>query len=98
MAFVASVERQSQLWVRSLDTGEQRPLRGTEGATYPFWSPDSRSIGFFANQSLQRIDLDGAVRFLSRAPVGAGGTWNDDGMIVFSTVSDAAVAHLGRRR
>ena len=92
MAFVASVERQSRLWVRSLDTGEQRPLKGTDGATYPFWSPDSRSIGFFADQGLQRIDLDGAVRYLARAPVGAGGTWNDDGIIVFSTVSDAPLS------
>jgi hypothetical protein len=47
--FVASAEGQQRLWLRPLDHIKAQPLVGTEGATYPFWSPDSRSIGFFAD-------------------------------------------------
>ena len=47
----ARSEGQSQLWLRSLDSPLARPLTGTERATLPFWSPDSRSIGFIADTS-----------------------------------------------
>lgn len=58
---------------------------GTELGTGPFWSADSRSLGFFADGKLKRIDLAGSViRTLANAPIGAGGTWNRDGVIVFA--------------
>jgi Tol biopolymer transport system component len=59
-----------------------RPLAGTEHARFPFWSPDSRSVGFTAQGQLKRIDIDtGGVRVL--APAFGGGTWSQDGTILF---------------
>ena len=75
------------LWLRRLDSTDPRPLPGTDFATMPFWSPDSRSIGFFANGELKRIDLaEGFVRTLAPAPNPRNGTWNRDGTIVFGGV------------
>ena len=59
IVFVARSAGQSQLWLRSLDSPSARPLAGTERASSPFWSPDSRSIGFFADTKLKRMDIDG---------------------------------------
>ncbi|MCC7341934.1 MAG: serine/threonine-protein kinase, partial [Bryobacterales bacterium] len=56
LAFTATVEGRTQLYVQSIQTPGARPLAGTEGAEYPFWSPDSRSIGFFAQNKLKRIE------------------------------------------
>ena len=52
IAFVATADGQSRLWLRSLVTGSAQPVKGTDGAESPFWSPDSRSIGFFAEGKL----------------------------------------------
>jgi hypothetical protein len=60
-AYVASANGKTALWVRSLDAPSARPLAGTEGAYYPFWSPDSKSIGFFAAGRVQRVDLAGGA-------------------------------------
>ena len=54
---------------RSFDGVEARPLDGTDGARYPFWSPDSRHIGFFAGGSLKRVALTGGLRLIRRAVV-----------------------------
>jgi Tol biopolymer transport system component/predicted Ser/Thr protein kinase len=88
VAFVASVARQAGLWVQSLDGAAARLLPGSEEAAFPFWSPDSKSLAFFANGKLQRIDL----------PVGAplticdvdasqrgGGAWSNDGYILLGS-------------
>jgi eukaryotic-like serine/threonine-protein kinase len=85
LAFVANQNRIPMLWVRALDAAESRPLPGTEGASFPFWSPDGKSIGFFAEGKLKRIDIDGG-RPLVVADVlaGRGGTWNSDGVILFA--------------
>ena len=84
LAFVAGPAN-SQLWVRSLDQVSAQPLAGTEGARYPFWAPDSRAIGFFADTKLKRIDLSGgAPQALAEAPAARGGTWNGEGVIVFA--------------
>src|SRR6185295_3885130 len=73
------------LCVRSLSTTGARRLDGTDDATFPFWSPDGRSVGFFALRKLKTVDLSStAVRTLADAPVGRGGTWNRDGVIVFA--------------
>ena len=74
----------SQLWVRPLDSLESRALPGTEGARRPFWSPDGRSIGFFTVTELKTIDLTGGrPQTVCAVQAGWGGTWNDDGVIVF---------------
>ena len=85
IVFVASGDGASRLWVRPLDTTAAQPLAGTEGATYPFWSPDSRSIGFFADGQLKRRDLSGgAPQRLAPVAGARGGTWSADGVILFA--------------
>ena len=84
LAFVAAGDGASRLWLRPLVTAAARPLTGTEGAQFPFWSPDSRSVAFFAEGKLKRLDLDGgAPRAIAAAPSGRGGTWNADDVILF---------------
>jgi Tol biopolymer transport system component len=74
----------SLLWVRPLDSAAARPLAGTEDAMYPFWSPDSRFLGFFAGGKLKRIEATGGPAIvLADAPDGRGGAWNRDGIILF---------------
>jgi eukaryotic-like serine/threonine-protein kinase len=76
---------QDLLWVRPLNGVSAEALPGTEGATYPFWSPDGRSIGFFADGKLRRIEASGGpAETLCDAPNGRGGTWNDQGVILFA--------------
>src|SRR5262245_53244234 len=58
IVFVASGDGGSHLWLRSLSTTMAHPLTGTDGARYPFWAPNSRSIGFFAAGALKRLDVD----------------------------------------
>jgi Tol biopolymer transport system component/predicted Ser/Thr protein kinase len=73
------------LWVRPLDSLTARPLPGTEDGNAPFWSPDSKSIGFFANGKLKRVDLAGGPpQTLADASFALGGTWNQDGVIVYA--------------
>ena len=75
LAFVANQNRVPMLWVRSLDAVESRVLPGTEGASFPFWSPDGHNIGFFADGKLKRIDTAGGRPLvLADAANGRGGT------------------------
>jgi len=74
-----------KLWMRPLDSLESKALEGTDGASYPFWSPDSENIGFFAQGKLKRIPrMGGLVQTLCEAASARGGTWSRDGVIVFS--------------
>jgi eukaryotic-like serine/threonine-protein kinase len=83
VVFVASADGRSQLWVRTLDSLAARPLAGTDDATFPFWSPDSRSVAFSANAQLKRVDVErGTVRLVASGGA-LGGTWNRDGTILF---------------
>jgi serine/threonine protein kinase len=86
LAYVASGDGPSQIWLRSLDSVTARPLPGTEDAANPFWSPDSRSIAFFAGSTrLRRVDVDGGSALtLAAAAPGVGGTWGSDGVILFT--------------
>jgi len=80
-----SPDKKSRLWIRPLDSLDARPLAGTEGANNPFWSPDSRQIGFWAAGKLMKIDADGGPPVaLCDAYDVRGGTWNKDGVIVFA--------------
>jgi len=76
------------LWVRQLDTGQTEQVPSTHGAEYPFWSPDGRSIGFFARGKLRRVDLaTGIGQDICDALHGRGGSWNGTGAIVFASDS-----------
>jgi serine/threonine protein kinase/Tol biopolymer transport system component len=75
----------SPLWLRPLATTSGRLLTGTEGAFFPFWSPDGESIGFFADQKLKRLDVNSqAVQTLADAANARGGAWQSDGTILFA--------------
>jgi serine/threonine protein kinase len=76
-----------QLYLRSLDSGELQPLSGTNGARTPFWSPDSRFIGFFTESKLKVIPAAGgpAQVLCGETGLGRGGTWNRDGIILFGS-------------
>jgi Tol biopolymer transport system component len=93
MAFVATgTDGNSLLWVRSFDTLAAQELAGTEGASSPFWSPDSRSLGFFAGGKLKKIDVAGGPPItLCDAPSSRGGSWSRDGIIVFNPNNNVAL-------
>jgi len=95
VAFVATnAAGQNVLWVRGLDSPTAQPLTATEGAAAPFWSPDSRTIGFFAGDKLKTISAyGGPVQTLTDAyPRGA--TWNRDGVILFTPANFAGLASI----
>ena len=98
IAFVANQNRVPMLWVRSLDAVENRALPGTEGASFPFWSPDGRTLGFFADDKLKRIDVAGGRPLvIADAPNGRGGTWNGDGVILFAADVNAPLMRVSTR-
>ncbi|MGA2002759.1 MAG: protein kinase [Terriglobales bacterium] len=83
------------LWTYEVGGRRTSALDGTQGASYPFWSPDGKFIGFFADGKLKKIEVArGRPQVLCDAPNGRGGTWNRDGVIVFTP--DAASAGLFR--
>ncbi len=90
LAFVATGS-QSGLWIRDLDTLEWRKLTGTEGSRSPFWSPDSKYLGFAVRNELKKIDLAGGPAQTLCAIDGTvgSGAWNKDGVIVFGTIAVA---------
>jgi Tol biopolymer transport system component len=85
LAFVAGALGDSDLVVRELATGETRRLAGTTDGSFPFWSPDSRWLAFFAEGRLKKVEaVGGPVQVVCDAHAGRGGTWNTDGAIVFA--------------
>ncbi len=76
----------ARIWVRNFQTREARPLAGTEDGHYPFWSPDSRQIGFFVeNEKLKTISVDGGVAVdICDVREARGGSWGRDGVILFT--------------
>jgi Tol biopolymer transport system component len=86
MALIAAGERGAQLWVQALDALQPQALPGTTGASYPFWSPDGRQIGFFADGKLKKVAITGGpATSLCNALDARGGSWNQDGVIIFGT-------------
>lgn len=74
----------NSIWIRDLASPEPRQLAATDGEAYPFWSPDGRWLGFYANGKLNKIEARGGpVVPLCDATTGRGGTWNESGTIVF---------------
>lgn len=85
VAFTARRKDTNLLFVRRIDSALAEALAGTEGAIFPFWSPDSRSLGFFADGYLRRIEAAGGPpQSLWPAPAGRGGSWNREGTIIFT--------------
>jgi len=82
----------SVLYLRPLNSLTGQILPGTQGGSFPFWSPDSRSIGFFAGGELKRIEATGGpVQAICTAPEARGGSWNQDGVIIFAATITGAI-------
>jgi serine/threonine protein kinase len=90
LAFTARDEKSRvMLYVRSLGSTEARALPGTDDAIYPFWSPDSREIGFFAAGKLKKVNTSGGPpQDICESFSGRGGSWSKDGVIVFTSSSN----------
>jgi Tol biopolymer transport system component len=92
LVFVSSVDGPQRLWLRPLNATTARPLDGTENGTYPFWDPQSRTIGFFADGKLKRVDVSGgAPQTVTPAESGRGGMWNSDNIIFFAPGANTAL-------
>jgi serine/threonine protein kinase/WD40 repeat protein len=97
LAFTATdPDGNSSLWVRSLDSLAARSLPGTEGARQPFWSPDSRALGFFAGDKLKTTELSGGTPQTLAEASGdpRGGTWGPDGTIVFAPAFQGSLLRI----
>lgn len=96
LAFVGidSTNGEDMLHVRALSSNTSLPLPGTKSARYPFWSADSRFVGFFANGKLMKVRATGGpAQTICSAIEGRGGTWNSDGVIVFAPDQRQSVLH-----
>jgi Tol biopolymer transport system component len=92
---VATSDTGPRLWLRPLDQTSAQPLPGTDGASAPFWAPDSRSLGFFADGKLKRVDLGSDLaQVLADAPIGRGGAWSADGVIVFAPSTQSPLLRI----
>jgi len=94
VVFSAISDKKVQLWLRPLDSPTAHPLEGTENGYYPFWSPDSKSIGFFVWDKLKKLDVAGGPATTIADAGGRGGTWSKDGVIVFSSQSPDSIERL----
>ncbi|HTM05566.1 MAG TPA: protein kinase [Vicinamibacterales bacterium] len=95
IAFIALKDHVPALWVRALDSLESRALPGTEGASFPFWSPDGASLGFFADNKLKRIDANGGSPIVLTDAVNArGGDWGPDATILFAPGVNAPIMRV----
>jgi len=85
LVFTGTKDHVTELYIRSLDQPQARPIAGTENGISPFFSPDGKWIGFFAEGKLKKIPVDGGTAItLCAAPNQRGGTWESDGSIIFS--------------
>jgi eukaryotic-like serine/threonine-protein kinase len=95
LAIAGTVQGKGHLWLRPLDTLQAQLLAGTDAAQYPFWSPDSRYIGFFAQGKLKKIAAAGGpAQSLCDAPLGRGGSWALDGTILFAPAPDSGLQRV----
>jgi serine/threonine protein kinase/Tol biopolymer transport system component len=93
LTYVATTpDGKSVLWIRPMDSLQAQPLAGTDGATYPFWSPDSHFIGFFAGGKLKKVEFSGGPPFtICDASDGRGGTWNRAGDILLTPAVNTTI-------
>ncbi len=97
MLFMAPAQNGNgyQWWLRPLDSEVAKPLAGTESSSQPFWSADSKSVGFFSHQKLSRIDVaSGAVQTLADAPTPRGGSWNREETILFAPAGNGPLYRI----
>ena len=95
LVFTATVEGKTSVWVRPMNSNDARALPDTSDAIFPFWSPDSRSIGFFAGNKLKTIEIDGsASQAVCDVTLGRGGAWGSGGVIVFSGSPTSALLQV----
>ena len=95
LAFTAATGSRVQLWLRSLASDAANPLEGTDGASHPFWSADSRVVGFFASGRLKKVEPGGGLPVtLCQATVGTGGTWNHEGDILFTVLGVPQISRV----
>ncbi|HKQ77547.1 MAG TPA: protein kinase [Blastocatellia bacterium] len=93
LAFTSETEK--GLWTLALATGEAKPLAGYEGATYPFWSPDSRFIGFFESEKLKKIEVTGGLPItICDVHNGMGGSWSRAGVIIFGALDGGNLSRV----
>jgi len=98
LVFAGISNGQSYLWLRPFNSvsASAHLLPGTDGASFPFWAPDSRSVAFFAHGRLREVGLDGGTpRTLAPAPAGVGGAWNRD-VILFTMLGNPILRIMGR--
>jgi eukaryotic-like serine/threonine-protein kinase len=97
IAFAATtIDGKSAIWIRPVNALEARAIAGTENAIFPFWSPDSRSLGFFADSKLKTIEIDGGPpQIVADAPFGRGGAWAPGGVILFSPSTQSPLMRVG---
>ncbi len=85
-------ERKNLVWLYEVGARDAKSVPGTENANFPFWSPDGKSLGFFADGKLKRVDIAGGpAQTLADAPNGRGGTWNKNGDIIFTPSGEMGV-------
>jgi eukaryotic-like serine/threonine-protein kinase len=96
LAFIAGKKGEApRVWIRPLDRVEAQPLPGTEGATFPFWSPDSHFVAFFAGNKLKKINVEGGTpEALCNIIAGRGGAWSTSGIIVFGGQPNRALSQV----
>ena len=96
LAFTATgLDGKAAIWVRPMNTLEAHVLAGTEGATFPFWSPDGRALGFFSESKLKTVDLNGgSPATICDTQSARGGTWGPDGVILFTPGTQKSILRV----
>ena len=97
VVFAAATDGKTELWLRPLGAVTAQRLPATAGAEYPFWSPNGRSIAFFSDQKLKRVEIaSGTIQTLADAPAARGGTWGD-GTILFAPANISPLRRIPAR-